>query len=294
MFNSTVSRVISGVLMESMQRTTIVGLVLACLASAAIAETRKEFRYTVHPKANISVDTRYGSITVKPGYGNQVVILAMQESKAEIDHLQKGNRIEIESQLQPGADAQSGRVDYELTVPPNATVSLRSSTGPITIERLHGDLTLEGAEAPIEVRNSGGGHVHINTMKGAITLTEVKNAHIEITSISGDIRLNSVSGPFVQVKSGSGKISYDGDFGSDGDYTFQTHTGDIEALVASSASADFNARSVQGQVQSELPLVPNERPKFPASTKSFAGTVGKASSEVVFTSISGKIRLKRR
>ncbi|PYX27125.1 MAG: hypothetical protein DMG80_19460 [Acidobacteria bacterium] len=131
-------------------------------------------------------------------------------------------------------------------------------------------------------------------MKGAITLTDVTNAHIEITSISGDIRMNSVNGPFVQVKSGSGKISYDGDFGSDGDYTFTTHTGDIEALVASSASADFNARSVHGQVQSELPLIPNEKPKFPVNANSFAGTVGKASSEVLFTSISGKIRLKKR
>jgi DUF4097 and DUF4098 domain-containing protein YvlB len=282
--------------MESMQRTTAVGLVLACLVSAAIAETRKEFRYTVLPnaKTNISVGTQYGSIAVKPGYGNQVVVLAVHEAQAEIDHLQKGNRIEIKSHLLPGADIQSGRVDYELTVPPNATVSLRSSTGRLTVERLHGDLSLEGADAPIEVRNSGGGHVHINTMKGAITLTEVRSAHIEITSIGGDIRLNSVSGSFVQAKSGSGNISYSGDFGQDGDYTFTTHTGDIEALVAASASAEFNARSVHGQVQSELPLAPNERPKFPMNANSFAGSVGKASSEVVFTSISGKIRLKRR
>ncbi|HEV7552065.1 MAG TPA: DUF4097 family beta strand repeat-containing protein [Candidatus Angelobacter sp.] len=297
MFNSAVSGSISGAFMENMQRTTVLALVLAtCLASEAVAQSRREFRYTVRPtaKANISVDTQYGSITVRPGYGNQVVIIAVQESKADIDHLQKGNRIEIESQLMPGADAQSGRVDYELTVPANATVSLRSSKGPLTIERLRGDLTLEGADAPIEIRNSGGGHVHITTMKGAITLTDVTNAHIEITSISGDIRMNSVNGPFVQVKSGSGKISYDGDFGSDGDYTFTTHTGDIEALVASSASADFNARSVHGQVQSELPLIPNEKPKFPVNANSFAGTVGKASSEVLFTSISGKIRLKKR
>ena len=283
--------------MENMQRTTVLALVLAaCLASEGVAQSRREFRYTVRPttKANISVDTQYGAITVKPGYGNQVVIIAVQESKADIDHLQKNNRIEIESQLLPGADARSGRVDYELTVPVNATVSLHSSTGPLTIERLRGDLTLEGEDGPIEVRNAGGGHVHINTMKGTITLTEVSNAHIEITSISGDIRLSSVSGPFVQVKSGGGKISYDGDFGSDGDYTFTTHTGDIDAMVAASASAGFNARSVHGQVQSDIPLAANEKPKFPVNANSFAGTVGKASSKVLFTSISGKIRLKKR
>ena len=283
--------------MESMQRTTVVGLVLAtCLVSGAIAQTRKEFRFTVLPKAkaNVSVDTQYGAITVKPGYGNQVIVVAMQQSKADVDHLQKINRIEIESQLQPGADEQSGRVDYEITVPPNATVNLRSSTGPITIDRLNGDLTVEGAAAPIEVSNSGGGHVHINTMKGSITLAEVHKAHIEITSISGDVHLSAVTGPFVQVKSGSGSISYTGDFGTDGDYTFTTNDGNIEAWIPETASVDFNARSARGPVQSDIPLARNEPPKYPINANSFAGQVGKASSEVVFTSISGKISLKRR
>jgi DUF4097 and DUF4098 domain-containing protein YvlB len=285
--------------MEMLQRTTVVGLVLAtCLVSGAIAETRKEFRFTVGTKgkANVSVDTAYGAINVKPGVSNHVVVVAvLQSDKVQVDQLQKGNRIEIESQLLPGGDERSGRVDYELTIPPNATISLRSSTGPLLLERLHGDITLQGASGTVEVRNSGGGHVHVDTMSGPVTLTEVHNAHVEITSISGDIHLNSVTGQLVQVKSGNGKIYYDGDFGSGGDYDFTTHTGDIEAIVDAGASADFNARSVHGQVQSELPLVPNEHPRFtPEVGRSFFGTVGKAASEVVFKSISGKIRLKRR
>ena len=160
---------------------------------------------------------------------------------------------------------------------------------------MKGDLTLEGATGPVEVRNSGWAHVHIKTMNGPITLSDVRNAHIEVTSIGGDIHLSSVTGPFVQVNTGTGKIFYDGDFGQGGDYDFSTHTGDIEAMVASSASADFNAHSLKGQVQSDLPLVPNEHPRFTTEAgRSFFGTVGKAASEVVFKSISGKILLKRR
>lgn len=283
--------------MESMQRATVVGLVLAsCLVSAAMAETRKEFRFTVGPKANISVDTQYGGITVKPGYTNRVIVVAIiQSDKVQVDHLQKGNRIEIESQLAPGADNNSGRVDYELTVPPYATISLRSSTGPLSVEHLRGDLSLEGTAATVDVRDSVGGHVHVNTMSGPVTLTEVRGAHIEITSISGDVQLKEVTGPFVQVSLGSGKIFYDGDFGSGGDYNFSTHTGDIEAWVPPGASADFNARSLQGSVQSDVSLNPNEHPRFRVDgARTFFGTVGNAASEVVFKSISGKIRLKKR
>jgi DUF4097 and DUF4098 domain-containing protein YvlB len=282
--------------MESMGRTAVVSFVLAtCLASAASAETRKEFRFTVNSRANVSVDTSYGAITVKPGAANQVVVAAVLKSdKVEVYRSQNGSRIDIDSHLLPGADSQTGRVDYEVAVPPDATVSLRSSTGPLTAERLQGDLTFEGATAAVEVRNVSNGHVHVKTMSGPITLTNVHHGHVEITSISGEVHLNAVTGPLVQVNSGSGKIFYDGDFGSGGEYNFMTHTGDIEAMVAPDASAEFNAHSMRGHVQSDVPLKPEHSRFSFAAGSSFFGTVGKAASKVVLRSFGGKIRLKQR
>ncbi len=282
--------------MESMQRTTVVGLVLAtCLVSAALAETRKEFRFTVGPKANVSIDTLYGGITVKPGSPSQVIVVAViQSDKVQVEHLQKGSRVEVESHLLPGADRQSGRVDYEVTVPPDANVDLHSSTGPLNAERLHGDLTLEGADAPVEVRNVSDGHVHIKTMDGVVRVTDAHASHVEITSISGDVYLKSVTGPLVQVNSGKGKIFFDGDFGSGGNYSFTTSTGDIEASVPASASADFRAHSAHGQAENELSLRSSPSTAAPNVGSSFIATVGKAASKVVFRSLGGKIHLKQR
>jgi DUF4097 and DUF4098 domain-containing protein YvlB len=281
----------------NLQQTTVVTLVLAtCLASAAFAETKKEYRFTVGPNANVSVDTQYGAISVKPGSGNQVVVTAtLKSDKVEVDKQQNGNRIEIASHLLQGADEQTGRVDYELLIPPDATLNLRSSTGPLSAERLQGDLDLEGTDAVVNVRNVSNGHVHVRTMGGPITLTEVRNGHVEIASISGDVHLKSVTGPLVQANSGSGKIFYDGNFGSGGDYKFTTHTGDIEALVPADVSADFSAHSVLGRVQNDFPLQPKQHSRFSVEAgRSFFGTVGKAASEVVLRSFSGKIRLKQR
>lgn len=283
--------------MASMQRSTIVGLVVsACLVTGAIAETRKEFRFTVGPKANIVVDNQYGSITIRPGSPNQVLVVAVLHSdKVEVDNSHEGDRLEIESHLLQGADAQSGRVDYELTVPPNIPLNLSSTSGPLSVERTQGDLTLEGADAEVNVRNVSHCHVHVKTMRGNVTLSEVRDGHIEINTISGDIHLNSVSGPRVQVDTGGGKVYYDGNFGSSGSYSFTTHTGDIEALVAQDASADFSARSIQGFVKSDVPLKPKDHIRYTTELgRSFFGTVGKAASEVVLKSISGTIRLKYR
>jgi DUF4097 and DUF4098 domain-containing protein YvlB len=278
------------------QKTAVVTLVLAtCLSTTAFGETKKEYRFTVGPNANISVDTQYGAISVKPGSTTQVVVMAtLKSGNVEVDKQQNGNRIEIASHLLQGADQQMGQVDYELLIPPDATVNLRSSTGPLSAEHLQGDLTLEGADAVVNIRNVSNGHVHVRTMGGPITLIDVRNGHVEIASISGDVHLKSVTGALVQANSGSGKIFYDGDFGSGGDYKFTTHTGDIEALVPADVSADFSAHSVMGRVQHDFPLQPKHSRFSVEAGRSFFGTVGKAASEVVLRSFSGKIRLKQR
>ena len=282
--------------MERLQQTTVVTLVLAtCLASAAMAESRKEYRYSVGPKANISVDTQYGAISVKPSAGNQVLVTAISQSdKTEVDSQQRGNRIEIESHLFEGANPQTGRVDYELQIPADANLTLRSTTGPLSAENVQGDLSFEGTDAVVNVHDVSNGHIHVTTIRGPITLSNVSNGHVEISSISGTVALRSVTGPFVRANSGSGKISYDGDFGSGGDYKFTTHSGDIEAIVPGNTSADFSAHSLMGKVHNELDLIPQHSRYAVEQGRSFFGTVGQAASKVVLHSFSGKIRLKQR
>ncbi|MBZ5663924.1 MAG: DUF4097 domain-containing protein [Acidobacteriia bacterium] len=282
--------------MASLPQTAVVAVVLAtCLASAAFAESKKEYRYTVGHNANVSVDTQYGAISARPGNSNEVVVTAtLKSDKVEVDQQQNGNRIEIESHLLPGASQDAGQVDYELLIPPDATLSLHSSTGPLSAEHLRGDLTLEGPDAMVSVRDVENGHVHVRTMRGPITLTDVSNGHVEVESISGDVHLKAVTGPLVQATSSSGKIFYDGDFGSGGDYKFATHTGDIEALVPPDVSADFKAHSVLGRVQHDFPLLAQHSRSAVDAGRSFFGTAGKAASEVVLRSFSGRIRLKQR
>jgi len=270
------------------------------LAGSLVAQSRKEYRFTVGPKAGVSVNNQYGSISVKASTGNTVVVNAILHSdKVEVDKSQTGNRVEIDSHLLAGADADSGRVDYEVLVPADASVTLHSITGPLSAEKLRGDVTLEGAAATVDVRDISDAHVHVKTMNGPVTLNNVRDGHVEIDSLSGEITLYSVTGPMVQVVSTSGKIRYVGDFGNNGDYRLTSHSGNIEATVPETASAEVNATSVRGEVQDDIHLTPKTH-LWTAPIRqgsAFIGTMGtmsKAASSVVMRTFSGKILLKKR
>jgi Putative adhesin len=275
----------------------------AMLAGTLIAQTHaieahKDYRFNVGPRAGVSVNNPYGSISVKPSTGNVVIISALLASdKVEVDNNLVGNRIDIQSHLLPGADSQSGRVDYEILVPADASITLHSSTGPLRAERLHGDVTLEGAAATVEIRDMTGGHLRVKTLNGPVTLTNVLDGYVEIDSLSGEVTLNGVTGPLVQVISTSGSISYTGDFGDRGEYRLTSHSGDIDAIVPDSTSADVSARSVRGEVHDDIHLQPKNHTWFPLKEGSaFWGTMGRAavSSTVVLRSFSGKIHLRKR
>ncbi|MBZ5688233.1 MAG: DUF4097 domain-containing protein [Acidobacteriia bacterium] len=284
---------------HTIQLATISAVLAGTIMSGTLlAETHKEYRFNVGLRAGVSVNNPYGSVSVKPSTGNIVVISAILSSdKVEVDNALVGNRVEIQSHLLPGADAQSGRVDYEILAPADASITLHSSNGSLRAEKLHGDVSLEGAAATVDVRDISNAHVHIKTLNGPVTLSNVQDGHIEIDSLSGNVTLRSVNGPLVQVVSTSGGISYVGDFGDHGDYRFTSHSGDIDAVVPGSTSADVSARSVRGEVHDDIPLQPKQHTSFVLKEGvALWGTMGRAaiSSTVVLRSFSGKIHLRKR
>jgi DUF4097 and DUF4098 domain-containing protein YvlB len=270
-------------------------MMLLVAVTFAAGETRREFHFTVGKKSNVSILNQYGAISVKPSGNNQVIVIAILSSdKVEVDQTQSGSRVSVLSHLLSQVTPITGRVDYDVEVPSDANVTLHSLTGPLHAEKLHGDVTLEGNTALMDVRDISDAHVHIKTLDGAVTLTNITEGHIEITSIGGNVVMNAVNGPFVQVNSNSGKINYDGDFGFGGIYSLTSHTGDIEAIAPSYASIDVTARSELGKVENDFALTPKHTPFIIKEGKAFAGTMNRAASSVKLFSISGKIHLKKR
>jgi hypothetical protein len=268
-------------------------LAITGLAFAA-GESRKDLHFKVGKHPTVSINNPYGPVVVKAGATREVVVTAILHSaRVELDQSKSHNRIDIVSHLLAGADQKTGIVEYEVQVPRDANVTLHSDTGRIHAEKLQGDVMVTGSEGPIDVIDCAGGHVHVRTLNGSVTLSNV-HGHIEIMSMGGDVFMNQVSGTLVLVNSNSGRIKYAGDFGDDGEYDFTSHTGDIEATAPAFASIEVLARSDQGRVDSDFSLEPKHTPFLASAGSAFAGTLGKAASSVKLFSFSGKIHLKKR
>ncbi len=270
------------------------GIILAACAVFA-ADVHKEFRYTVGPGATLNVVNETGPVTVRPSGSRQVIISTTAHSdKVAVDSSQTGNRIEAQTHVLGKPSADETRVDYDIQVPADIMLTVRADGGPVRVEKLRSDMTLDGSTAAFTVEDCSNSHVHIHAIKGPVTINNVRNGHVDITSVNGDVLLNSVTGPKVSIGTTKGAIRYTGDFGGGGDYGFSTHSGDIDVALPATASVDLTARSVSGSVEQDFPLQQKSPVGFTTTPgRAFAGTSNTGASSVQLRSFSGKIRVKK-
>jgi DUF4097 and DUF4098 domain-containing protein YvlB len=264
--------------------------------TAFAADSRKEFRYNVAPGASVVIANDSGAVEVKGSAGHQVVIVATTHSdKLEIDCGQTGNRIQAITHFLQHADDTEGRVEYEVLVPGDASVTVRAPGGPVMAEKLRGDVSVEGDAASVYVHDVRNAHVHVRTISGPVTLAGINNGHVEVMSLSGNVQLDSVSGPRVSVNTTKGSIRYNGDFGEGGDYMLVNHSGDIDVTLPAFASVDLSARSILGKVENDFPMREKQHLSSPMPEgRAFAGTSNSGASSVQLRSFSGKIRVQKR
>lgn len=270
-------------------------LLLAGCATLAAAQNRKDFHYNLGPHATVTVINQFGGVAITPSSDGEVGGAALlHSSKVEVDVTQRAGRLELRTHFLQNASPAEGRVDYQLRLPADASLRVRSSSGPISVQGINSDMTLEGDAAEVTVRQVSGGHIHVHTLSGPIRFEDVSHGDVEAVSVSGPVILTNTDGRLVSVNTADGKISYTGDFGDNGEYLLANHSGDIDVTLPASASVDISATSAQGTVTNDFPFHPATHTSFATTQgKSFAGTANAGSSSVRLRSFSGKIHVKK-
>jgi len=104
--------------------TTVLMLVGVSLCAENV---RKDLHFKVGKRPTISINNPYGPVVVRAGVPHQVSVTAILHSdRVELDQSKSHNRVDVVSHLLPGANASNGIVEYEVSVPPDANLTLRS------------------------------------------------------------------------------------------------------------------------------------------------------------------------
>jgi DUF4097 and DUF4098 domain-containing protein YvlB len=280
--------------------TAAAGLTVGICMAAQAAETRKEARIDIAAGGTLNIVNGGGSVTLHSGgQGRQVLVTYVVHSdKVEVDQNTSNNqRVELRTHALPDQKptADEAKVDYDVTVPATGvSVNVSTTSAPITVEGLSGDIGLSSETGQITVRNVSKSHLRVRSMNAVVNFSNVTLSRVDIQSAGGAVQLSNVTGQRVSAGTSSGNIDYRGDCSGGGDYILTTHTGAIDVTLPTTASVDLAARSTNGTVENAFPLQEKSHNSFvPKQGRSFAGTSNSGSSSVELQSFSGRIRVKK-
>ena len=269
-----------------------------------------------------------GDITVTGGAGDDVRIDAVkrvrQQTEAdaraimqemEIRVTERSNQVEVRTEYPQRRRNWSGGVDYTVTLPAGASVTLHSISGDVRVTNVRGDLRADTVSGDVTISGIGrlrsvrtvsgdlmltdveGEEASAGTVSGDATLRNVKVAGLSLEAVSGNLRFTDVEVNRADFRTISGDIDYAGRLARNGRYRFQSQSGNIRLAPANDAGFDLEATSFSGSVRSDYTFRSGgtvESPQRGPRTQTIRGTVGDASAVITLRSFSGNVAVLRR
>lgn len=288
---------------------TVFGAGLFCLATAAAPNTEKqeEHRFTVKDHPVVIIDNIVnGRIEVKSWKNSEVVVTStFVPGKVSIDSEQAGDRIDINATSLASASSEPHEVEanFQLMVPEQTELRLRTQTGLILVEQVNGDMKLQSVAGDVHLKEVSG-YIIVKTTGGSLVCT-LCSGRLDFNSISGSAQILQPALSNLNAMTTTGNILYDGDFVRTGLYTMNSGRGLVEVRFSGTDSFDLNAQTFNGTVDNEAAdfLKPDAHKHHssqssPVSQSKFShslfGTVGQGFAKVELSSYSGTIRILKR
>jgi DUF4097 and DUF4098 domain-containing protein YvlB len=166
---------------------------------------------TIPANSTITIQTGEGDITVFPGDGNELRVVATKTVSAvnDSESRKRAEHISVEIapsgklgfSIQPTGTSGRGRarVDFEVHVPKQAAIIAKTDKGDINISEINGAVTATSNHGDVEIHDTG-----------AATIT-MQSGDVRVNNIGGDV---SIKGPGNDVTVGAvkGQATLDGDF----------------------------------------------------------------------------------
>jgi hypothetical protein len=211
-----------------LRRSTILpvigaGLLLSPWMAANAAPQRLEKHFAVKGRPVVVIrNVGNGRIEVKSWKNSEVVVTGTKASeKIAVETEQAGDRIDVTSSIVDStANAREMEANFQLTVPEETELQLRTQTGLIYVEQVTGDMTLDSVAGDVHLKEVSG-YIIVTTTGGSLVCTQCAGK-LEFSSISGSAQVLQPSLSNVKLRTMTGNILFDGDFVHTGLYSMRS------------------------------------------------------------------------
>ena len=131
----------------------------------------------------------------------------------------------------------------------------------------------------------------LKSFMGDIEVSDVAG-HVSINSIDSNVRLVGLDCPSVDVRVTSGDIFFDGQLHDGGSYNLQSFKGDIDVTLPGETSFSLNARALSENIN--LGGFLNSLSRSTRGAKGVSGTYLNGNSRLTLTAFAGRILLHKR
>ena len=274
----------------------------AVTTNLAAANDQQERHFTVKDRPVVIINNIVnGRIEVKSWKNSEVVVTSsFVPGKVSVEAEQVGDRIDINAtSLVASAQPHEVEANFQLLVPEQTELQLRTQTGLILVEQVNGDMKLQSVAGDVHLKEVSG-YIIVKTTGGSLVCT-LCSGRLEFNSISGGAQILQPSLSNVNLMTTTGNILYDGDFVRTGLYTMNSGRGLVEVRFSGTDSFDLNAQTYRGTVDNQAAsfLKPDTHSgRHHSSESKFShslfGTVGQGLAKVELSSYSGTIRILKR
>jgi hypothetical protein len=272
--------------MPSLHRLFALAAALAAFTSIASAKVEREVvrSFPVLPGVHLKVSTAGGDIHVMTSTDSVVKVVAKEHiragSEADADELLKklnlkiendGNEVVATAEYENPMGFHFGswppvQVDFEVTVPADASANLKTSGGDVVVGNIGGTLKAHTSGGDVKL-GSIGGEIDASTSGGNVVLEEGRSS-VRLSTSGGNVSVDRISGSAV-LKTSGGDIKIDlvggtldaetsgGDVKAGfvgalkGDCTLSTSGGEVKAIVGKDVGFHLDAATSGGEVEAQ-------------------------------------------
>ncbi|HUF27828.1 MAG TPA: DUF4097 family beta strand repeat-containing protein [Gemmatimonadaceae bacterium] len=253
----------------------VAGSALLAPADAHARQAQRDFDWSgeITQGATVGVFTFAGTVTVREIDGREARIRGTSRN-AGADEIQyvtsrEGGGVRI-CALHEDAECTDGGIrgtrgrgvrgvrgrrasaDFTVEVPRGVMVRVASGSGDVTVDGVSGDVNASSGSGSVRV-SGGAGRVHASSGSGTVTVDAARGP-VQASSGSGSVHVTTASGPVV-ASTGSGNIDVSmAALPGAEDMRFSTGSGSITLRLPADFSANIEASTGSGGIESDFPL----------------------------------------